>query len=98
VDITLSGAGITVLTRANVTLPGTVGWEYADPSGHRHEVVNCSVAKAIAELFLELRRPLASHQGQLGPEPESRSAERGGPARAEPPVTTGRPWGARFRA
>jgi hypothetical protein len=30
--------------RADVSLAATVGWEYSDPAGHRHEVVNSSVA------------------------------------------------------
>ena len=32
--------------------PSTVGWEYADPSGDRHEVVNCSVASMELEADL----------------------------------------------
>jgi hypothetical protein len=43
-EITLAGGGLTVVTRATVSLASTVGWEYTDPAGHRHEVVNCSVA------------------------------------------------------
>jgi hypothetical protein len=42
--ITLTGPAARVTTRATVPLASTVGWEYADPSGHRHEVVNSSVA------------------------------------------------------
>lgn len=42
--IVLAGPGVRVETRATVPLTSTVGWEYADPGGHRHEVVNCSVA------------------------------------------------------
>jgi hypothetical protein len=42
--VSLTGGGVRVTCRATVPLAGTVGWEYADPGGHRHEVVNCSVA------------------------------------------------------
>ena len=42
--INLAGPDAKVTVTATVPLPSTVGWEYADPSGHRHEVVNCSVA------------------------------------------------------
>ncbi|HXS87295.1 MAG TPA: hypothetical protein VN741_16855 [Mycobacterium sp.] len=42
--IGLSGPGVSVRIRAEVSLPATVGWEYSDPGGHRHEVVNSSVA------------------------------------------------------
>ncbi len=50
--ITLGGPGITVVTHAWVPLASTVGWKYADPNGHGHEVVNCSVA----QMSLTLRR------------------------------------------
>ncbi|MFN8088163.1 MAG: hypothetical protein U0R81_04175 [Mycobacterium sp.] len=43
-DIGLTGPGVSVSVRAEVSPARTVGWEYADPGGHRHEVVNCSVA------------------------------------------------------
>jgi hypothetical protein len=43
-EITLTGRGVLVTVQATVPLAGTVGWEYADPGGHRHEVVNSSVA------------------------------------------------------
>ena len=42
--ITLTGSGISVRVRADVSPATTVGWEYSDPAGHRHEVVNSSVA------------------------------------------------------
>lgn len=42
--IGLAGAGVSVRVRAEVSLAATVGWEYSDPGGHRHEVVNSSVA------------------------------------------------------
>jgi hypothetical protein len=48
--IRLSGPGIAVSTHTTVPLPSTVGWEYADPGGHRHEVVNCSVATMSVEV------------------------------------------------
>jgi hypothetical protein len=40
----LAGSGLSVRIRADVPLAATVGWEYSDPAGHRHEVVNSSVA------------------------------------------------------
>lgn len=43
-DIGLAGSGVSVSVRAEVPPGEVVGWEYADPCGHRHEVVNCSVA------------------------------------------------------
>ena len=42
--IGLVGPSAKVWVTATVPLTSTVGWEYADPGGHRHEVVNCSVA------------------------------------------------------
>jgi hypothetical protein len=42
--IGLTGSGVSVRIRAEVSLAATVGWEYSDPGGHRHEVVNSSVA------------------------------------------------------
>jgi hypothetical protein len=42
--IGLAGSGLSVRIRAEVSPPATVGWEYSDPAGHRHEVVNSSVA------------------------------------------------------
>ena len=44
-DVTLAGNGLRVMVRAVVDLPRTVAWEYADPDGRRHEVVNSSVAR-----------------------------------------------------
>jgi hypothetical protein len=49
-DIVLTGSGVRVLTRATVALASTVGWEYADPTGGRHEVVNSSVAAMVLEV------------------------------------------------
>jgi hypothetical protein len=43
-SIALAGRTVAVEVDARVSLDSTVGWEYADPSGHRHEVVNSSVA------------------------------------------------------
>ncbi len=42
--IGLTGSGVSVRARVEVSLAATVGWEYSDPGGHRHEVVNSSVA------------------------------------------------------
>ena len=50
--ITLAGPDAKVTVTATVPLPSTVGWEYADPTGHRHEVVNCSVASMTLEADL----------------------------------------------
>jgi hypothetical protein len=44
-DVTLAGRGVRVQVRATVDLTRAVGWEYADPVGSRHEVVNSSVAE-----------------------------------------------------
>jgi hypothetical protein len=49
-DVTLTGRGVRVVTRARVLPEGTVGWEYRDPAGHRHEVVNSSVARTALEI------------------------------------------------
>jgi hypothetical protein len=54
--ITLAGPGAKVTVTATVPLTSTVGWEYSDPSGHRHEVVNCSVASMELEADLGGRR------------------------------------------
>jgi hypothetical protein len=43
-SIALAGRGIAVEVQARVSPDETVGWEYSDPAGHRHEVVNSSVA------------------------------------------------------
>jgi hypothetical protein len=43
-EVTLTGRGVRLRVQATVPLAGTVGWEYADPGGHRHEVVNSSIA------------------------------------------------------
>jgi hypothetical protein len=43
-DVTLTGHGTRVTVTAGVDLPRTVGWQYADPAGGEHQVVNCSVA------------------------------------------------------
>lgn len=42
--VTLGGRGLEVAVDAQVPLASTVGWEYADPGGATHEVVNSSVA------------------------------------------------------
>lgn len=42
--ITAAGPDLHVEVDAEVRPEATVGWEYADPNGHRHEVVNSSVA------------------------------------------------------
>ena len=42
--IGLTGSGVSVRVLVEVSVAATVGWEYSDPGGHRHEVVNSSVA------------------------------------------------------
>jgi hypothetical protein len=42
--VRLTGNDLKVETRARLTPATTVGWEYTDPAGGRHEVVNSSVA------------------------------------------------------
>ncbi|HEX5090426.1 MAG TPA: hypothetical protein VFV89_21630 [Nocardioides sp.] len=54
--VMLTGRGIRVGCHATVALTSTVGWEYADPGGHRHEVVNCSVATTRADVEQAGRR------------------------------------------
>jgi hypothetical protein len=55
-DIMLTGSGVRVVTRATAPLAATVGWEYADPAGHRHEVVNSSVTAMSVEVERDGRR------------------------------------------
>jgi hypothetical protein len=55
-DITLTGPAVRLTTHATVPLASTVGWEYADPSGHRHEVVNSSVAALAIDVERDGRR------------------------------------------
>jgi hypothetical protein len=55
-DITLTGRAVGVTTHVTVPLASTVGWEYADPSGHRHEVVNSSVAALTLDVERDGRR------------------------------------------
>jgi len=50
-EITLAGPTVRLTAHADVPLQSTVGWEYADPRGHRHEVVNCSVATTRVEVL-----------------------------------------------
>ena len=54
--IGLVGPTARVTVSATAPLTSTVGWEYADPSGHRHEVVNCSVAAMELEAEVDGRR------------------------------------------
>ena len=54
--IGLVGPTARVTVSATAPLTSTVGWEYADPSGHRHEVVNCSVAAMELEAEVGGRR------------------------------------------
>lgn len=54
--IRLAGPSAQITVTATVSLPSTVGWEYADPTGHRHEVVNCWVAAMELEAELGDRR------------------------------------------
>ena len=46
-DVELPGPDVSVGVHVGVDLDRTVGWEYADPAGARHEVVNCSVAETV---------------------------------------------------
>lgn len=55
-DVTLAGRGVTVTAKASVVPANAVGWEYADPAGHRHEVVNCSVATMALDVVRGGRR------------------------------------------
>lgn len=48
--IHLSGSGLRATVVAAVNLDETVGWEYADPAGHLHQVVNSSVATMSVEI------------------------------------------------
>ena len=43
--VRLPGRRLLVAVRASVEPQRVVAWEYADPGGGRHEVVNCSVAR-----------------------------------------------------
>jgi hypothetical protein len=54
--IDLAGKAIEVSVRATLSPPTTVGWEYSDPAGHRHEVVNSSVATMSATISRGSRR------------------------------------------
>jgi hypothetical protein len=48
--IDLAGKAIEVSVRATISPPTTVAWEYSDPAGHRHEVINNSVATMSATI------------------------------------------------
>jgi hypothetical protein len=48
--IHLHGRDLRVAVTASVDLKRAVGWEYSDPSGHRHEVVNSSVTAMALQL------------------------------------------------
>jgi hypothetical protein len=74
-DIDLAGDDVRLALRATVELPSTVGWEYADPGGGRHEVVNCSVAS------MELEVERSGRTSLLRPEPRG-VLELGGDTRA----------------
>jgi hypothetical protein len=48
--VRLTGSGLSLETHARLSPATTVGWEYADPAGGRHEVVNSSVAAMTLDL------------------------------------------------
>lgn len=43
-DLVLPGHGVSVSARVSAPIAASVGWQYADPTGGRHQVRNCSVA------------------------------------------------------
>jgi hypothetical protein len=43
-DVVLPGRAIVLAVQVTAPLAASVGWEYADPGGGRHQVRNCSVA------------------------------------------------------
>jgi hypothetical protein len=43
-DLVLPGDGMTLTVTVTAPIATSVGWEYADPSGGRHQVRNCSTA------------------------------------------------------
>ena len=52
-DFQLPGSGITVSGRVGSEAKNYVGWVYADPDGHDHNTVNCS----ISDMTLTVSRP-----------------------------------------
>lgn len=54
--VELGGPDVRATVRVAADLDSTVGWEYADPRGARHEVVNCSVAEMELDLTWSDRR------------------------------------------
>jgi hypothetical protein len=51
-DLVLPGRDLGLTVHVSAPLEASVGWEYADPSGARHQVRNCSTAG----LTLDIRR------------------------------------------
>ena len=43
-DLVLSGRAVSLTVHVHAPIATSVGWEYADPSGGRHQVRNCSIA------------------------------------------------------
>jgi hypothetical protein len=43
-ELVLPGRAVSLTVRVTAPLAASVGWEYADPAGGRHQARNCSVA------------------------------------------------------
>ena len=60
-QIALPGKGVRVTGRVGAELSRFVGWEYADPDGDGHEVVNCSIASMTLTVERDERPPIELH-------------------------------------
>src|SRR6478609_6579257 len=49
-DLVLPGRHVSLSVQVSAPLAASVGWEYADPGGGRHQVRNCSVAGVAVEV------------------------------------------------
>jgi hypothetical protein len=61
-DLVLPGRRVALAIQVTAPLAKSVGWEYADPSGHRHQVRNCSVAGVAVDV--RPRDPGTGHVAQ----------------------------------
>lgn len=68
-DLVLPGRDVALSVQMDAPLSASVGWQYADPTGGRHQVRNCSTAELSVEVRPrrptqgDARRLLAAHGG-----------------------------------
>jgi hypothetical protein len=63
-DLVIPGRRVALAVRVTAPLATSVGWEYADPAGHRHQVRNCSVAGVAVDVDVSPTDPGSGHMAQ----------------------------------